>query len=449
MPRSNASNFALPQGIPLAWKRGTLVREFGFRQQPASNERIPILYTDDAHSITFAPTGGGKGRRVLVPVLLTQQNPIIVFDPKGELFATTARYRREVLGHRIVLLDPLGVCGTTSDSFNPLDIFSIRTCSPACTAEEIARFLESGHVFRTDPYWNDNGTALASAWLAHYATTKPPEERTLPSLRREIYESDMVYRVALMMDQKLVSDEMARQEFTAFLEIPSDKTRPCVESTLKSYFKAIASQEISHVLGPSTFSLQDVVDGKPISVYIVLPPWLMDAQRTLLRLWIGTFLAAILSRPAIPVQRTLFLLDEASLLSHLPQLLTAVTLCRGYGLMVWTFWQDLSQLKTLYPTDWQTMVDNSAVIEAFGIANGLMAKELSEIMGVESADLLELEESQIALHLRGQGFVLADSLDYLRDPEFAGRFDPNPRYVHQHVLESESSSKGDGHELCR
>ena len=48
---------------------------------------------------------------------------------------------------------------------------------------------------------------------------------------------------------------------------------------------------------------------------------------------------------------TLMLLDEAAQLGTLPQLRQAITLLRGYGVRVWSFWQDLSQLINLYPND--------------------------------------------------------------------------------------------------
>ena len=79
-----------------------------------------LLYEGDSHLMTIAPTGAGKGRSVIIPNLLNYAGPVIVVDPKGENYHVTARYRREVLGHRIVKLDPFGQTKDgPSDSFNP------------------------------------------------------------------------------------------------------------------------------------------------------------------------------------------------------------------------------------------------------------------------------------------------------------------------------------------
>jgi len=108
----------------------------------------------------------------------------------------------------------------------------------------------------------------------------------------------------------------------------------------------------------------------------------------------------------IPATRTLFILDESAQLGSLGALKQAITLLRGYGLQVWTFWQDLSQLKTLYANDWQTMLNNSGVLQVFGLNNHLMAKEWAEVMGVESGELAGL-----------------------KDRAFRGQYDDNPRFA--------------------
>src|SRR5262249_27324178 len=107
----------------------------------------------------------------------------------------------------------------------------------------------------------------------------------------------------------------------------------------------------------------------------------------------------------------------------------AITLLRGYGLQVWSFWQDLSQLRHLYPQDWQTMINNSGVLQVFGLNNHLLAKEWGEVMGVDPAELAELGPEQAGLYLHGSGFRKCRRADYLRDRVFAGKFDANPRFA--------------------
>jgi len=171
-----------------------------------------------------------------------------------------------------------------------------------------------------------------------------------------------------------------------------------------------------------------VYDGRQLSIYIVIPPDKLDSHRALLRLWVGTLLTTITRRTSLPRQRTLFLLDECAQLGTLPILRQAITLLRGSGLQTWSFWQDFSQLRSLYPTDWQTILNNSGVIQIFGVSNHGMARECSEMTGQspEVFDGLAREDAVVVRH--GQGSIVCRRPDYLKDEAFAGMFDANPRF---------------------
>ena len=93
---------------------------------------IPVGYRDDgpallyddtgAHTFVCAPTGAGKTVGFAVPTLLSHAGSTVVLDVKGELFAVTARHRREGLGQRVRRIDPFGAAGPVpADCFNPLD----------------------------------------------------------------------------------------------------------------------------------------------------------------------------------------------------------------------------------------------------------------------------------------------------------------------------------------
>ena len=154
--------------------------------------------------------------------------------------------------------------------------------------------------------------------------------------------------------------------------------------------KCLGSRAVRAALGPSTFDLADWMRGAPLDIYLIFPPDKLDSHRGLLRLWLGTLLAVLLRRTEVAEPKTLLLLDEAAQLGTLPHLRTALTLLRGYGVRVWSLWQDLSQLRLLYPLDWETILNNSGVIQAFGLSNGWMARTCAEILGVPAGELLAL-----------------------------------------------------------
>lgn len=106
--------------IPLGWEYENSP-SFGFHvPAPASNELI--TYDGDAPVCVIAPTGAGKGRDFLVPLLLSYDGPMNVLDLKGELSAITRR-TRNAMGQ-----------GATS---------SIRSASQASRAAGSTRWISS------------------------------------------------------------------------------------------------------------------------------------------------------------------------------------------------------------------------------------------------------------------------------------------------------------------
>ena len=81
--------------------------------------------------------GPGSLRGALVPNLLLYPAPVIVFDPKGELYRVTARRRGE-MSQRVVKLDPCQVLGPDSDTLNPFDVFTLDNADLETDAQTLA-----------------------------------------------------------------------------------------------------------------------------------------------------------------------------------------------------------------------------------------------------------------------------------------------------------------------
>lgn len=432
MSRGRPAPLEHDRELLLGWDAEDLTnRPFGFAPVSRRIRRgnpPPLTYRGDSHLMTVAPTGAGKGRGVIIPNLLSYQGPVITIDPKGENYQVTARRRRE-MGQRVVVLDPFHVVTPKSDRLNPMDIFDLEKSILDCDAEMLASMLSVGHHFADDPFWSDSASAIMAGLIAHIASTSPKKDRNLNTLRGLIYHDDMDYTLASLLDKEEVTNKMARDEIVAYLSHPAERTRPSVRSTASTYIKVLGSREVAGTLENSSFPLQDIVDGKPLSIYIVIPPEKLDSHKALLRLWVNTLLTAVISRKRIPTQRTLFLLDECAQLGSLPALKQAITLLRGYGLQIWSFWQDLSQLRLLYPQDWETILNNSAVLQTFGVANHLMASEWSKVVNWDAQDLHELDPEEALVMIQGQGCQRCRRPDYLLDPAFAQQFDPNERFA--------------------
>lgn len=398
-----------------------------------------ILYDGDGHLMTIAPTGSGKGRSVIIPNLLHFEGPVIVVDPKGENFKVTARRRRE-MGQAVYVLDPFRVMVDKSDCLNPLDIFDLSNADVETDAQMIAELLSGDSFSAREPFWDISGRGLYSGLITFIADPDPEGAkkyaRNLSSIKRILMGDDAVYELAKALDESATAkkggqrgiNEVAQLEIASFLQL-ADVTRTGILATANSYTKAFTSARVSETLDSSSFSLNDIVEGTPITIYIIVPPDKLKSHKALLKLWIGTLLKAISSRRVIPQQRTLFILDECGQLGTFQFLETAITLLRGYGLQTWSFWQDLSQLKKLYEIEWSTMVNNCAVIQIFGTNNFRVASEFADMVGVAADQVSAVRSSDQILMIGGEKLLRSKRLDYLKNERFKGLWDQNPFYA--------------------
>jgi type IV secretion system protein VirD4 len=426
---SPVSTASASDEILLGYQRVTR-RTIGFSPhvQPPS-KRIDPIYYDGPHLLTCAPTGSGKGRCCAVPTLLEYPGQVVAIDIKGELYACTHRRRRE-MGHHVIKLDPFRVVDKSTDGFNPLEMFQLPTTDFDTDSQMVASMLSEGNKFGRDPFWDTTASGLHSAVINYLVTLQPPEKQNFNEMRRLLCGDDVVYKIAVLMDTVGAQmRELAHQEFASFLQLAERETRPSVLATAQSYIKTFNSERVSEMLERSSFSLQDFADGKPISIYLIIPPERLESHKPLLRIILASLFTAVFSRRRMPDPRTLFLIDEAGSLGSFPVMTAAMTLCRGFGARIWTFWQDMQQIQHSYPTSWKTFINNSGALQLFGLKTSLMAKEWAEILGCTPEKLLGMKPDEQFLLLQDHGECISRRLDYLTDPRYDGHYDDNQFYT--------------------
>lgn len=393
-----------------------------------------IRYEKDGHLISFAPTGSGKGVSVIIPNLLHYHGPTIVIDPKGENFYVTARYRQS-LGHRILLLDPFHAIEdsfllqneVTRMSLNPLELCQLSNSSIHNDAQMIADLLAGNGSFSGDPYWDISARNVLSGLIVHEMSKAVREERKprFDQIIENLYAADPIYRMSVMLDVEKPDKFVTRTIGSSFLSI-TDKTRDGILSTAQSYLSTMMSGDLINYLNVSTISLREIQDREDYTLYIVIPPNKLQSHSFLLKTWVGVLMHAIMERKKLPDKRTLFILDECANLGELDVLRKAVTLLRGYGLQVWMFFQDLSQMQLLYP-DYRTMINNCGVFQTFGISRKSAADPLSRIIGTyKDTEIIGLDKTQQILSIAHSGVRTAGLIKYYKSEGFLGRYDKNP-----------------------
>lgn len=330
-----------------------------------------LFYGGDRHAVTIAPNGSGKGRTVLIPHFAHYQDSIITTDIKGENALMTARWRRDVLGQEVFILNPFGLFREefaargfrTSARCNPLAWLDVEDPNFTVNLDAIASAL----LPMRDPrhsFWIQSARNIVAGYLLYLCETKEPHARNIADLygflkRAQVCDSTFKDDLEGMLSK---SSERVFEELSCLVN-PTEKIGEFISNAL-SELGFLRDTSIRESLHGADFDFRDF-KRRPMTVYLVLPPDSVDTRATWLRLLVSSALSALTSEPADSGRNVLFLLDEFPVLGHMENIAKRFALVRGYGVKFWLVVQGLEQLKEHYPQGWEKFIQNSGVQQFF------------------------------------------------------------------------------------
>ncbi|ESR23661.1 hypothetical protein N177_2891 [Lutibaculum baratangense AMV1] len=349
---------------------------------------FPLYFRGEGHLLTVAPTGAGKGQRLILPVLLDYEGPTVVLDPKGENYEHTA-WRRSLYG-QVFKWAP---GKADSDCYNPLD---------RVTGWDEARLLAELLVIpqSKEPYWDEAARDLLTGMIFYVVRKRPEGMRHMRAVCRMLAPSkaefdDMVADLQGSEDERL-------QELGNILESQPETLRNSIMSTLRTQLLAWRSDDVADVTSSTTpgWAVEDILvrdniavtfaaktgrapgwyqredggvtRGSAATIYLIVPPEKMASMRSVLRVILGQHLSeAIRVRKMIDAVNAeddslpagyldwpmMFVFDEMPQLGYMRIIEDAVAITRSYRIRLWLFAQDLAQLEEVYPK-WRSLVAN-------------------------------------------------------------------------------------------
>ncbi len=199
-----------------------------------------------------------------------------------------------------------------------------------------------------------------------------------------------------------------------------------------------------------------------MTVYLCLPAGRMASHAGWFRLMIVLALLAFereRRRPDIPI---LVIMDEFPVLGYMRSIEAAAGQIAGFGVKLWTVLQDLTQLKKLYQSSWETFIGNAGVLTFFANTDLTTLRHMSGKLGtigmqvehasrasapdlargvnpvqedVQKSALLEPHELEMVLAREtnrvlvlaaGRKPVILKRAHYQNDEPFEGLFDDTP-----------------------
>lgn len=349
---------------------------------------FPLYFRGEGHLLTVAPTGAGKGQRLILPVLLDFEGPTVVLDPKGENYEHTA-WRRSLYG-QVFKWAP---GEADSDCYNPLD---------RVTGWDEARLLAELLVIPQgkEPFWDEAARDLLTGLIFYVIRTRPEGQRNMRAVCRLLTPSKADF--AAMVEDLQGSDDERLKELGNILETQSEALRASISTTLRTQLAIWRSDDVANVTSSTTpgWAVEDILvrdnitvtfaaksgrapgwyqredggvtRGSAATVYLIVPPEKMAAMRSVLRVMLGQHLSeAIRVRKMIDAANAeddslpagyldwpmMFVFDEMPQLGYMRIIEDAVAITRSYRVRLWLFAQDLAQLEEMYPK-WRSLIAN-------------------------------------------------------------------------------------------
>lgn len=402
-----------------------------------------IGFKGEGHVLTVAKTGAGKGVGVVVPNLLQYGGSVVVVDPKGENFIRSVFARTHRFKQKIYLVDPFGEVhkqvtrqlkriqkfesegkflesvedikrfytellpkvqpptpsetdaenlaqvGEYYSAFNPLQLLDQLVADENFQeifdqASVIANMVVIRDTGDNNGHWDEKAkmiikNAIIFTCIHEDFQAEPNNLVAVKSIILTIFESEETF-------QDFVSD-CANSTYSEHLvnisgefAMMADEERQSVLSFVLKHLGFIDSPLMKASVSHPGLRLADIKE-ELITVYLVMPANKLDAYNRLLRLWIASLVNSISLTLEPPVERILMIVDEMAQLGRMEPLIQAVSLLRGYGLNLWMIFQDLSQLQTIYGSQWKTFSSNARFQQFFGISDTDTAEYVSALSG--------------------------------------------------------------------
>ena len=214
----------------------------------------------------------------------------------------------------------------------------------------------------------------------------------------------------------------------------ADMTYAGVKFQIDTMVASLRSQTVVESMNapesdPRAIRLDDLRTGKPMTIYIHVPPQNLKSHAALIDLWVSAIITTIAARtPAErPEKNTLIILDECGQY-HVTALRMALTLMRGAGLTMCCIFQSPSMLMADYAKDWRAIAENCGVIQAFGFQSATFTESACQILGwSDPQGLMRLgKDQQLVSTVDGSGPFICERPNYLLDARYTSYCNPNP-----------------------
>ena len=346
--REVAGSFHYPGGIVLGEHTDPLEHSPNFEPaDPNSWQRQgkgKLITLDpnlgNGHVIVIAPSAGGKTAGLVIPnILHYDKGPIVVLDPKGDLYARTKDARKK-MGYTSRLID-------ADNGFDPFKMISpLVPISPSLyfTLAKTLMPLPPGNN-EISKYFHDMSCNLFAALVAYFIDQKSKNVAAAISTFLN-QDRDTIIKHAKQWAETYKS-ALIGDEFRGLAGL-DERTFPGVVKSITNVLAFVRFADAA-CYGSSEKTASEHLEAldPKTDIFINIPARLVQDFASFVRLLIGAMyiVTELLEQPDRPRARRLFLIDEARVLGGMDALTNVRDAGRSIGMHLMLIYQSLGQLK--------------------------------------------------------------------------------------------------------
>ncbi|RTM10870.1 MAG: type IV secretory system conjugative DNA transfer family protein [Hyphomicrobiales bacterium] len=350
-------------------RKGHILGRFG---------REVLRVDDERHHLVIGPTRSGKGACYVIPNALTHEGSMIVTDLKGEIFRSTAGYRKSK-GNQVFFFAP---GSDRTHRYNPLDFIRPDRGDRTTDIQNIASILVPESVDSENSIWQATAQQVMAGAISYI------NESTFYRGRRNLGEVtaflnsgvDLQALMAFIKEKEPNLSRFTIESFNAYIAL----SERAAASALLDIQKALRPFRNERVVAATSVTDMDLraLKYRPISIY--LAPNITDITllKPLLALFVQQTLDTLLLEHhgrSLPVY---FLLDEFRQLKKLSEITSKLPYVAGYNIKMAFIVQDLKNLDEIYgETARQSLMGNCGYQLVLGANDQATAEAVSKSLG--------------------------------------------------------------------
>lgn len=350
-------------------KTGKILGRFG---------RQILRVEDDRHHLIIGPTRSGKGACYVIPNTLIHEGSMIVTDLKGEIFASTAGFRKSK-GNQVFLFAP---GSDRTHRYNPLDFIRPDRGDRTTDIQNIAAILVPENTESENSIWQATAQQVMAGAISYINESVHYEARRNLGEVTAFFNSGVNLQalMTLIKEREPYLSRFTIESFNAYIAL----SERAAASALLDIQKALRPFRNERVVAATSVTDMDLraLKRRPISIYLAPSVTDITLLRPLLALFVQQTLDTLMlehTECSVPVY---FLLDEFRQLKKMSEITTKLPYVAGYNIKMAFVIQDLKNLDEVYgETSRHSLMGNCGYQLVFGANDQVTAEAVSKGLG--------------------------------------------------------------------